>query len=79
MAQRMPLRTMPQGHSDDQRTRRRARAQKRLPAEVRKQLLDAIYSGPPFRTVLRDLSLTPNQVWVLTKTDDEWSGGRMVR
>jgi hypothetical protein len=39
---------------------------------VRQQLLDAIYAGQPFRTVLRDLELTPNQVWRLTKTDDEW-------
>jgi hypothetical protein len=23
--------------------------------------------------VLRDLNLTPNQVWGLTKTDEEWS------
>jgi hypothetical protein len=31
--------------------------------DVRQQLLDAIYSGQPFRTVLRDLGLTSNQVW----------------
>jgi hypothetical protein len=60
-------------HSDDQRTRERARAQKRLPDEVRKQLLNAIYSGQAFRTVLRDLGVTPNRVWGLAKTDDEWS------
>jgi hypothetical protein len=60
-------------HSDDQRTRGRAWAQERLPAEVRHQLLDAIYSGQPFRTVLRDLGVTPNQVWGLTKTDEQWS------
>ena len=44
-----------------------------IPAEARQQLLDAIYSGQPFRTVLRDLLLTPNQVWGLTKTDQEWA------
>ena len=33
----------------------------RLPAEVRQQLLDAIYSGQPFRTALRELGLTSNQ------------------
>ena len=33
----------------------------------------SIYAGQPFRTVLRDLQLTPNQIWVLTKTDQEWS------
>jgi hypothetical protein len=40
---------------------------------VRQQFLDAIYSGQPFHTVLRDLGLTSNQVWGLTKTDEEWS------
>jgi hypothetical protein len=44
-----------------------------LPLEVREQLLEAIYNGQGFRTVLRDLELTPNQVWGLTKTDQEWS------
>ena len=45
----------------------------RLPAEVRQQLLDAIYSGQPFRTALRELGLTSNQVWGLTKTDQDWA------
>ena len=49
------------------------KAQERLPAGVRKQLLDAIYGGQPFRTALRDLGLTSNQVWGLTKSDEEWS------
>ena len=40
---------------------------------MRQQLLDAIYSGQPFRTVLLDLGLTSNQVWGLTKTNQEWS------
>jgi hypothetical protein len=39
---------------------------------VRQQLLDAIYSGQPFKQILRDLGLTSNQVWGLTKTDQEW-------
>ena len=39
---------------------------------MRQQLLGAIYAGQPFRTVLRDLGLTSNQVWGLTKTDEEW-------
>jgi hypothetical protein len=29
--------------------------------------------GQPFRTVVRNLGLTPNQVWGLTQTDEEWS------
>jgi hypothetical protein len=62
-----------QAHSDDQRIRGRARAQQRLPTEIRQQLLDAIYRGQPFRQILRDLGLTSNQVWGLTKTDHEWS------
>jgi hypothetical protein len=41
--------------------------------EVRRQLLDGIYAGQPFRTVLRDLGLTSNQVFGLAKTDEEWS------
>jgi cytidylate kinase len=40
---------------------------------MRQQLLDAIGAGQPFRTVLRDLGLTFNQVWGLTRTDREWS------
>jgi hypothetical protein len=40
---------------------------------MRQQLLDAMYSGQPFRAVLRDLGLTSNQVWGLTRTDDDWS------
>ena len=40
---------------------------------MRQQLLDAIYAGRPFRTVLRDLGLTSNQVFGLTKTDQESS------
>jgi cytidylate kinase len=40
---------------------------------MRQQLLDAIYAGQPFRTALRDLGLTSNQVWGLAKTDQEWS------
>jgi hypothetical protein len=57
-------------HTDVERARGRARAQQRLPPEVRQQLLDAIYAGRPFRAVLSDLELTPNR---LVKADDEWS------
>jgi hypothetical protein len=52
--------------NDASRARRRARAQTRLPVEMRQQLLDAIYAGQPFRTILRDLGLTSNQVFGLT-------------
>jgi hypothetical protein len=62
-----------QAHSDTQRAFGRARAQKRLPLELRQQVLDAIYAGQPFRTTVRDLGLTPNQVWGLTKSDEGWS------
>jgi hypothetical protein len=40
---------------------------------VRQELLDAIYDCKPFHQALRDFGLTPNQVWGLTKTDQEWS------
>jgi hypothetical protein len=62
-----------QAQNDAAKARFRRKAQKRLPAEVRQQLLDAIYSGQPFRQILRDLGLTSNQVWGLTKSDEEWS------
>ena len=45
----------------------------RLPAEVRQQLLNAIYAGQSFRSVLRDLNLTSNQVWGMARVDREWS------
>jgi hypothetical protein len=62
-----------EAQNDAAKARFRHKAQKRLPAEVRQQLLDAIYGGQPFRTVLRDLGLTSNRVWGLTKTDQQWS------
>jgi hypothetical protein len=62
-----------EAQNDAARERFRRKAQERLPLEVRKQFLDAIYNGKPFRTVLRELGLTSNQVWGLAKTDEEWS------
>ena len=59
-------------HRDAERARGRAIAQKRLPVEVRQQFVDALYAGQPFRATVRDLGLTSNQVWGLTRTDDEW-------
>ena len=55
------------------RARFRRRAQARLPIKARQRLLDGIYGGQPFRTVIRQLNLTSNQVWGLTKTDQQWS------
>jgi hypothetical protein len=43
-----------------------ARTQKAAPVDLRQQLLDAVYAGQAFHRVLRDLSLTSNQVWGLT-------------
>ena len=60
-------------HADAERSRKRANAQTRLPAKVRPQLLNGIYAGTPFKTVVRDLGLTSQQVWGLTKTDQRWS------
>jgi hypothetical protein len=62
-----------EAQNDAARARFRRKAQERLPTGVRQQLLDAIYGGQPFRSALRNLGLTTNQVWGLTKTDDEWS------
>ena len=62
-----------EAQNDAARARFRRRAQARLPIELRKQFPDAIYAGKQFKTALRDSGLTSNQVWGLTKTDDEWS------
>ena len=62
-----------EAQNDAARARGRARAQKRLPAELRQQLLAAIYAGKPFKTAIRDFGLTSNQVWGLTKTDEDWA------
>jgi hypothetical protein len=51
-----------QAQNDAARKRFRRKAQERLPVELRQQLLDAIYAGQPFRTVLRDLGLTQSGV-----------------
>jgi hypothetical protein len=64
-----PLYTVPGAHAETQKAFGRARAQRRLPAELHQQLLDGIYAVQPFRAVLRKLALTPNEVWGLTKTD----------
>jgi hypothetical protein len=39
---------------------------------MRTQFLDALYAGRPFRAILRDLGLSANRVWGLTRTDAEW-------
>jgi len=62
-----------QFQSERVRARGRRRAQERLPDDVRQQLLHAIFDRKPFRQALGDLGLTPNQVWGLTKTDQDWS------
>jgi hypothetical protein len=56
----------------------RCRAHKRLPPEVRQQLLDAVYAGRPFRATVIDLGLASIQVWGLTNTGERWAalGGR---
>jgi hypothetical protein len=59
--------------NDAARARFGRRAQARLPLEVRKQFLDAIYAGKAFKTAIRDFGLTSNQVWGLTKTDEVWA------
>jgi hypothetical protein len=40
---------------------------------VRQRLVAAIYAGQPFRAALRNLGLTSNQVFGLSKTDEDWS------
>jgi hypothetical protein len=55
------------------KARFRRKAQERLPPDLRQQLLDAIHGGERFRTAIRDLGVTSNRVWGLTKTDEKWS------
>jgi hypothetical protein len=62
-----------QAYNDAKKALGRARAQKLLPPALRQQLLDGIYAGLPFRNLICEMGLTPNQVWGLTKTDLEWS------
>lgn len=62
-----------QAQNNTARSYGRRRAQDRLSTELREQFLAAIYAGQPFRQVLRDLGLTPNQVWGLARTDPDWS------
>jgi hypothetical protein len=62
-----------EAQNDAARARFRRRAQARLPVGLRKQFLDAIYAGKQFKTAIREFGLTSNQVWGLTKTDQEWS------
>jgi hypothetical protein len=35
--------------------------------------MNVIYDRKPFRQAIRDFGLTPNRVWGLTKTDEQWS------
>ena len=51
----------------------RARARTRLPVRCGNSSSARSMQANPFRVVLRDLGLTSNQVWGLTKTDHEWS------
>jgi hypothetical protein len=69
----MRLPTVPASSKRHRKCLRASEGTRTAPMEVRQRLLDAIYAGQPFRTILRDLGLTPNQVWGLTKTDDQWS------
>ena len=65
---------MPAGHK---RRRQgavlRAKAQARLPIEVRQRLLKAIYARHAFQAALRNFDLTPSRVWDLADTNEEWS------
>jgi hypothetical protein len=55
LAQRVPLHPLPAGAQRDTKSIWEShRAQKRLPVELRQQLLDAIYTGQPFRQILRN-------------------------
>jgi hypothetical protein len=65
------LRPLPPRPKRRRQGTRQSQAQKRLPVEVRQQLLDAIYADQPFPEVRRELGLISNQVWGLAKTDHD--------
>ena len=69
----MQVHPVPSGAQRQTESIRESQAQRQLPVDMRQQLLDGIYAGQPFRTVLRELCLTPNRVWGLTTTDLEGS------
>jgi hypothetical protein len=48
-------------------------ADKRLPVELPRQLLDAIQACMLFGAAVIDLGLTSNQVWGFTATDEHWA------
>ena len=54
------------------------RAQERLPGDVRRQLATTCDLRQEAIPSLRYLGLTPNQVWGLIKTDEQWSSRRQV-
>ena len=65
-----------QAHADAERSRKQAKAQTRLPAKSGSSFSTAFMQALPFRTIVRDLGLTSQQVWGLTKTDQAWSTTR---
>ena len=69
----VPLQAVPAGAQRRAESIGRARAHKRLLVQLRQQLVNAIYAGQSFRSVLWDLNLTPNQVWGMARVDREWS------
>jgi hypothetical protein len=59
--------------NDWTRERERAKADTRFPESTRRQLLDELLGGQPFKAVLQDLGITANQVWGRTRRDPEWA------
>ena len=73
LARRMSLQPMQAGarrHSESRRPGESAETAARQGAAT---VAGRGLCGPAVRTVLLDLDLTPNQVWGLTQTDQEWS------
>ena len=60
-------------HSDDQRTRGRGLGAAAAPSRGAATAPGRDLRRPAVRAILRDLGLPSNQVWGLTRTDQEWS------
>jgi hypothetical protein len=60
-------------HSNDQKNWRTSPSAEAAPSPGAARAPRGHLCPQAIPAVLRDLGLTPNQVWGLTKTDDEWS------
>jgi hypothetical protein len=73
LVRRVPVRSVPPGPQRCGESSGPSESSAAAASRATAKLLDGVYADQPFRQVLRDLGITPNQVWGLAKTDEEWS------